>query len=268
MDKPVSGKHTVFRRIGGRIVPISVGTAGGVGAATALNALNTTRLTSKAIEKAGVTIVKKKFALQPFVWTKLGTRLNMYKGANYVGNARFFPGADGAASTFGFSWLGVRKAFRGQGQSKLLSSVAAGEIRRQGGTHVWNQVVHPGSLTTNFKATRDSLWKVGKAYKDGSAPVERIGMSQALKNIDWHRKRWTRPNGTMEALYHKVVPHAKIPSNPNVFRQTSLKGVAYKNLKEFRPLSNKLALGIGAGVAVGALAYFALRKKNGSNKHK
>lgn len=280
-------KKVVFRRIGGRVVPITVGSTGAAGAVAALDAARTTQIYAKK----GITITKKRFAVQPFVWDKLGTKLTMYnRVGKKVASASYYRGATDSAKSFGFSWIGVKKAYRGKGYSKVLSGVAAGDIRKQGGTHLFNHVIHEGSLKTNYNRVRDTLWKLQDVPLKKSKPVgildrarkfakdlrhgsegglhyvKKVGLAEAEKNIKWHRARWIKPTNAIERVMQKAMPWTKVTSHSNIFRQTSLKGVPYRKLIETRTFKNKATIALGTGAAVGALAYFALRRKKNDRK--
>lgn len=229
MEHKKERRNVVFRRIGGRIVPISIAGAGGLVAA---DAARTTRVYSKA----GVTIDKKKFAIQPFVFDRLGTRLEARVNGKLAGTSSFFRGAGEEtlkdtlkSKTYGISWLGVKKNFRGQGISKVLSKQTAKEIRRAGGNELWNQVVHKRSLLTNFSSKRDKLYKItDTVYK-------KVGLKKALGNI----KYWRNKKGQLGS---------------DIFRSTTLVGVRKPALKPYRTLGNKLSIGFGLAALLGGTA--------------
>lgn len=240
-----------FVRIHGRVVPIrgggnrarngnnyvtaGAGAVGAVGAATAYDAARTRRI----YERNGITIDRKKFTIQPFVHDRLGERLIMRdKLGKKMGTASWYKDvdvfSDSNQKTMGsFSWLGIRKKYRGQGHAQTLSRVAAHEMKKAGLDAVWNQVVHPNSATTNL-TKHDSFWKAGKKAK-GGVEFTQVTKQQALKNINWHRK--TR--GVMTS---------------DIFRMTNLKKqktVMPGIRKAFMTggMKKKLALGVAAAAA-------------------
>lgn len=236
MSQKEERRNVTFRRIGGRIVPIAIGTGG---AALAADAARTKRIYSKA----GVTVDRKKFTLQPFVYDRLGTKLVAKVDGKKAGTASFFRGADAdfgpdmfKSKTFGFSWLGVKGKFRGQGISKLLSKEAAKEIKGQGGNKLWNQVVHPGSLATNYSSKRDKLFKITETAE------KKVGLKAALGNI----KYWRNKKGVLTS---------------DIFRETSLKGIHRSRIKPFRTMKNKVTMGLGLLAVVGGFGYAAKENK-------
>lgn len=246
MSQEKESRKVVFRRIGGRIIPISVAAVGGVVAA---DAARTTRIYSKG----ALTIDKKKFAMQPFVYDRLGTRLELRVKGKKAGTASFFRGAHDdtldvvkglmgkqeKAKEFAFSWLGIKNKFRGQGLSKILSHESAKEIKRQGGKEIWNQVVHPNSLKTNYSPIRDKLFKVAD-----SGASKKVGLKKAIGNI----KYWRNKKGILGS---------------DIFRETSLKHVKGNvGIKPFRTLGNKLKIGLGITAFLGGLAAYKLMSTN------
>lgn len=220
-------RRTVFRRINGRIVPISLAAGGSY---AAFDGARTRRI----YDKGGVTIDRKRFAFQPFVPDKLGTRLEMRKGKDLVGTASYYKAGD----NYSFSWLGIKSKFRGQGFSKPLSKVAAQSIKKDGGTKIFNQVVHPGSLNTNFSRKRDTLFKLGR--NQHGEYFKKITKAEATKNI----KTWRNVKGILTS---------------DVFRETSLKGIRTSHIKPILTRASKVKIGAGL---VAALTGIVLLKTN------
>jgi len=239
-------KGVRFIRKNGRIIPIRIdqdsvekaglGAAGAAGVVVAADQLNTTRV----YQKGNVTIDKKKFALQPFVKDRLGSKMVLRVDGKKAAVANYYRGAfDDDVKSFGFSWLGVKREFRGEGLSKIISKEAARDMRRQGGEYVFNQVVHQNSLKTNL-SSRDTLYRLGRG--NNFNPVSR---RDAMKNINFYRKK----KGMLTS---------------DIFRETSIKGIPRftKHSQPFRTTTNKALIGLGlASAAVSGLG-LALRKED------
>jgi hypothetical protein len=113
-------RKVVFRRIGGRIVPISVGAVGVSGAVAAADAART----HTVYAKKGVTMVRKKFVVMPQSILagspSLGTKISMHnKRGTTVGHSFFNVDKNDAEGSF--DWLSVRKKYRGKGSSRTIS---------------------------------------------------------------------------------------------------------------------------------------------------
>lgn len=256
-------ERVTFRRINGRLVPIAVGAAGAGAAAVVADAARTKRV----YETKKFTIDRKGFSIQPFSGMKLGDGLVMRtrRGAR-VGQARFYvdPG-DGTAT---FSWLGVKRRFRGRGMSQVLSRQAAIEMKAQGAKSIFNHVVHPGSLLTHFDGRRDKLWKEGRALKSGGAMMEQVTKQQAVKSVTRWRKETEALDkmGWAEYFFETQKNKGKKGGARAIFRETSLGAVPTRRpLTPYRTLGNKLRLGVGSVLAAGAVAYLATI---GSNRPK
>jgi len=241
-------RNVVFRRIGGRVVPIATGTAG---LGVAADAARTKRVYENV--RRGITIDRKLFARQPYVtfWSKdsdffkLGQRLNLKVKGKSATTVSFYRGAmDGDPKSFGISWLRTKSKFRGQGLSKIITRQAGVEIREKGGRYTWNQVVHSHSLQTNFNRVRDSLWKETK--KPGE--FVRVTKAQALKNI----RTWRDKKGILTS---------------EIFRETQIPRLSRK-MAPYRTTANKVAIGAGLGLAaLSAGAYLYLNRKPKKENH-
>lgn len=225
-----------FVRIRGRVVPIrsrkkekiASGTAAGIGVAVAADAARTTRI----YDKKGVTIDRKKFTYNPFAH-KIGDGLYMKKNGKFVGHSRIYMSPDGAKNSAAFSWLGIKKEYRGKGYSKILSKESSKLMRSKGADYILNQVVHAGSINTNYNRARDTFW-----YLKGDH-FYKTTKKYAMKNVRDHIKSGYKTS--------------------DIFRETDLKGVR-KAGKGFRTFGNKAA--IVGGLSVAALgSYNAFRGK-------
>lgn len=227
--------NITFRRIRGRIVPIVVG---GAGAAIAADAARTKRV----YQKGDVAVDVKKFAYQPFR-VKFGKRAVIYKKGKKAGFAAFFD--DAAESTkkakvSGFSWFGIKRKYRKQGLGDILSAESAKEMRRSGTRFLSSQVVHPGSVKTNYSKKRDDFFRI-HGGKKGTYSVH-LTKSKALREI-----KNIRDKGYITS---------------NIWRETDLKGIKTKSKysRVFRTKSNKARILLGTTAAIGGI-YGALRNE-------
>lgn len=275
-------KKIVFRRIGGKIVPISVASAG---LATAASAANTTRV----YEKGKVTIDKKKFSFAPVV-QKFGSKFDMKVDGKKVATASTYMDKSEKGS-MAFGWLGTRKKHRGKGYAKTLSKEAARDAVRHGAKYTESQVIHAGSLKANL-SKRDTLFYNFRNDSHG-AHFKKITKSKALKHIEKEgliRERMMRSwakdvkKSSMFSDIRKAVNPKKLRKSRNlksfmtdvldiprdrvgyqlaklgkqdsrVFRHTSFKGMkkTTKYSKPFRTAKNKLTIGLGMAAAVGGI---------------
>lgn len=241
-------EDVTFRRIRGRIVPIkrdgspdkkrAAGAAAVVGgSALAADAARTSRVYRNV--KTGVTIDRKKFSYQPFVHT-IGDKLTMRKGGKTVGQARYFNRGGGE---FGFSWLGIKRDFRGQGHSKTLATQAVKQMRAKGGKSLFNQVVHPGSMKTGLSA-RDTFWRE-RSFGRGQKHLYQMTRKDAAKNI----RMWRNKRGVLTS---------------DVFRNTDLRGLSGPRTRPYKTRAMKGRMAIGAGVA--AIGATTLLSRSGKDE--
>ena len=233
MSKKREERRVVFRRVNGRIIPISVSVAG---AGVAADAARTKRI----YDKGGITMDLKRGAIQPFFEKSkvpFGDRIVMRKEGKFVGHSMFYKPFRAEPGERSFSWLGVKRKFRGKGYSKLLTAESARQMKRDGGTFLLNQVVHKNSLQTNFSRTRDKLWRSRGDY------MYSMTKDEAIRNINFYRNK----KGLITS---------------DVFRETSLKGIRTKNvgIKPFRTFGNKARIVAGALFALGGIG-FALKDR-------
>ena len=220
-----------FVRIRGRIVPIRQknkkkvsAVTSGAGAAIAIDALNTKRI----YQNGDITIDNKRFSPQPNSF-KVGSQSIMKKNGKKIGRSFFSRTGIFSEGDFSFGFISIKKSERRKGYSKILSKESVREIRRQGGNNLINQVIHKGSLHTNYNRKRDKLWK----STDG-VNFSGITKKQALKNLLAYKK-----NG--------------IKGGSDVFRETKISGIHRKTKysNPFRTKSNKARIAIGTLMAVG-----------------
>jgi predicted GNAT family acetyltransferase len=235
-----------FRRVRGRIIPIALGSAG---AATAADAARTKRV----YQTSKVAIDRKSFAFQPFSGLQMGDQLVMKtRGGKRIAQARYYvkPGGEGV-----FSWVGVKRSFRGKGHSQRIAKAGALEMKDKGATFIFNHVVHPGSLLTSYDRKRDRLWKEVRTTKAGESVLEPILKKDAIKQATRWNKQFKKTT-ILEYYFAKD----KGGTRP-VFRETKLPKTIRRPIKPFRTTGNKLRMGLGLAVAAGAAAsYLAGRK--------
>ncbi len=222
-------KKTVFRRIRGRIVPISVSVTG---AAIATDAARTKRV----YNAGGITIDRSKFSFQPFAGATLGNKLTLKKGGKFAGVARTYVN-DG--SEHSFSWLGIKKQFRGQGLSNVLAKQAAVEVKDQGGKTFFNHVVHPNSANLFGKNSRNKYYM--ERIKKGEQYFEKISKPKAMGRVkSWHTKGFARNA---------------------IFRETFIPSDIKRTITPFRTLGNKMKIGLGIGLALAGASMMLKRDK-------
>lgn len=268
-------QDVTFRRIRGRIVPIrkkqndkkesnklkKVIAAGAItkGSALALDAANTKVIFQDT--KRNLIIEKKKFAIQPFSWASIGSKLTARVNNKKVGTARYYPENK---TTWAFSWLGIGKKHRGKGYADTLSKVAATDMKKQGGRKIFNNVVHPGSLKTNWNRKNDTLWN----YQNDTR--RKISKRQGLKILKKQQgnMRWSKKMNTID-YWEKQAYNAfgiqDLNTESDIFRETKLRSTGIK-LKPYRSFRTKAQLGLGVGLAAGGLGYL-LKKKKTDNKN-
>lgn len=256
-EKQSNGRQVTFRRIGGRIVPISVSAAG---SAVAFDAARTTRvLASKSL-----IIDRKKFAFQPFLGIKFGDQLvarNPKTGAT-MGQARYY--VEKKFREGGFSWLSVKRPFRNQGLSKKLARQGAIEMKSQGAKNLVAHVVHPGSLLSQFNRKNDSLWLEVAERKTG-ATYQKITKADAIKRVSrWQRRR------TSSTLWDDAIDFLRGTKKNKVLpviRETVLPKGLRRRMAPFRTNTNKALLALGIGAAVGGVAYLAYTFRKPEKNH-
>lgn len=221
------GKEITFRRIGGRIVPIAIG---GTSAAVAYDAARTRRI----YQKGPTTIDVKHFAFQPYKYGKIGPKLQLRVGGKKAGSAFITKWPYSEPKAWTFSWLGVKKPYRGKGFGKLLTKEAARVARRQGGESFVNQVVHRRSVLANYNPKRDQFWTWRSKFYRAKTK------KQALKNIaQWKRKGW---------------------KTSDIWRETNIKGIHLKGKNIIQPYMTKptkVRLGLGLAGVLGIASYSA-----------
>jgi predicted GNAT family acetyltransferase len=233
MAKEKKEKKVVFRRIGGRIVPIAVGVGG---AAMAADAARTTRV----YNKDGVTIDKKKNVRARLTIRKRADELIIRKNGKRAGYANFSR-TDG--SDFGFNFLKINKKFRKQGLANILTKQSAVEMKKQGAKTITNQVIHEGSLKSNL-SKRDKLFF---SMDLGDEVFEqKISKKEAISQIVAAKK------GKKRNFWHNPA------KDSDVFRETSLKGLRTKGkgfIKPFKTRGMKARIALGSIAAVSSFAY-------------
>jgi predicted GNAT family acetyltransferase len=211
-------KKTVFRRIRGRIIPISISITG---AGMALDAARTKRV----YNTGGITIDKKTHAFQPFAGATLGDHLIIKKDGKFAGHARTYIN-DGTEHSF--SWLGIKKKFRGQGLSNILAKQAAVEAKDKGGKTFFNHVVHPNSANLFGKDSVNKYYV--ERIRKGEQIFERISKPKAMSRV----KTW----------------HSKGFAKNAIFRQTVIPKTLKRSITPFRTIGNKMKIGLGIGLFI------------------
>lgn len=272
-EKKDQKKNVVFRRINGRIVPISIGTAG---LGVAANAANTTRVYSRK----NVTIDKKKFTFNPQSQV-MASKFDMRVDGKKVATAStYFDKQE--KGFFGFAWLGTKKSERGKGYAKILSREATRDAVRHGAKYTESQVIHAGSAKAGFKKGRDQFWReTNPNKKTGQSSMIAISKTEALKNIEKSRKKRMKELGVLSKKAGQKMPKnvkniseareflvgvlgktraradylllSKGYTDSPVFRETKVSGMRKftKYSKPFRTTKNKVALGLGTVAAIG-----------------
>lgn len=183
-----ANRRVTFRRIRGRIVAIKpsdksrnkieVGAIAG-GSALAADAARTRRIYSSG----DLRIDRKSPAFLPLSG-RFGDHLVLTKLGKKVGTASHFNATVNGERVGTFSWLGVKEKFRGEGHSKILSKVAAQEMKRKGATHSINHVVHKNSLMANLRKSHDTFQK---EFANGR--IKSISLSEAKRGIAYGEKK-------------------------------------------------------------------------------
>lgn len=263
-----------YIRKNGRIIPIrekrtdqALIAAGSVGAAVSADAART-----KTVYKSkSLTIEKKMFSIMPM--DTLQSRYPKFGDALFaknvqgkrVGRMHFtVEGKEGV-----IDWLSVKKSERGKGISKKLVKQAAIEMRAKGGKEIFTHVVHPRSaaLLEGEKGVRSQYWRVARTTKKSGMFLEGIGKKEALAKAG----QWKGKPGKFNVAefladsfkswrMNNKQKYAAQYAGPTIYRQVKLPNTMRSSIKPFRSMKNKLALGLGAAVAVSSLAALYARR--------
>jgi predicted GNAT family acetyltransferase len=217
-------KRVVFRRIGGRIVPITIAA---VGAGVAADAARSDVVRTA---KDGSYSIRRKGSVMPMALTKgeikFGTSVTNYtKYGQRRGHINFFKNVAGEGEV---DWLGVGKKFRGKGISKNLTSDAAAEMRSQGIKKISSHVVHERSAKLFGDKVRSRFYKSYYTGKDGSSFVRGIGKKAALAYVNGTKWKGKQPAA---AIFRDVV----IPK-------------MRRNRVPFKSIGIKSKIGLGLGL--------------------
>lgn len=160
-------RNVVFRRIGGRIVPISVGSALAYDAAR-------TKVVSNS---GGIKMVRKINTVQPLssiASRKLvfGTTIKSYDNSGKRVGQILFNKYQGAGNV---EWLSVKKKFQGKGHSKKLIKQAAIEMKRSGIDKLTGHAITKRSAKVyeGFKGVKTFASRGGKLTRNIKAGVYR-----------------------------------------------------------------------------------------------
>lgn len=141
-------KKTLFRRIGGRIVPIAVG--GG---------LISRSVSTRVYKKGDITIDRK------------GRKMTMRKSGVKIGFTEFRKHGFGGIGDSNIKWLGVAEKHRGKGYGRTIITETARELRRRGKNEMMNAVAGPRAATIKNKS--DSFYEVANR-KNGESYLKRL----------------------------------------------------------------------------------------------
>lgn len=230
MKKNDENKRVVFRRIGGRIVPIAVATTGAAIAADAA------RSDIVRTAKDGSYSVRRKYSVMPMALSKgelkIGTSISNYtKFGIKRGHINFFKNV---ADEGEVDWLGVGRKYRGKGISKGLAADAAVEMRSQGIKKLTSHVVHERSAKLFGDKVKSSYFKSYYTAKDGSSFVRRIGKTAAMEFVRATKFKNKQPTAA-------------------IFRDVTLPKLR-RNRIPFKSVGIKSKMGLGLGL-VGAGLY-------------
>lgn len=218
-----------FIRVHGRVIPIrehgqsdghtkAAVAVGAVGAATSLNALNTTRV----YEKGAMFVDKKKYVASIFHPTKLASQLKLHVDGKAVAVAHHHVAPEFGKNVHTIAWLRTSLNERGKGYANQLTKIAAKDIKGAGGKSVVSYALHEGSISTNYRPKFDTFFT-----KSG---------------LDLHGLKFK------EAI-------AGVKSEGAVWRKTELTGLHKLKFTPYRTTANKIAIGVGAAAVIGAAAY-------------
>jgi len=259
-----------FIRRNGRIIPIrekrkdqaAIG-VGATGAAVAANAART-----KTVYKTkNLTIERKAFSFMPMdsMQTKLpkfGTSL-VAKNKDGKKAGRMVFTVDKQEGVI--DWLSVKRSERGKGISKKLVKQGAIEMRSRGATEIFSHVVHPRSaaLLEGEKGVKSTYYRVTRTTKKSGMFLDQIGKKEALAKAG----QWKGKSGKfsvkefLKGSVDLVTRKQKYDyAGPTIFRQVKLPKTMRRQIKPFRTGKNKLAIGLGAAVALSSLAYLGRKK--------
>lgn len=210
-------KRTVFRRIRGRIVPITISVAGAGIAADAA------RSTVVRTDKLGNYSVKRTHALMPMSLAKgelrLGTSITSYnKFGQKRGGISFLKNVMGEGE---IDWLSVKRKFRGVGVSKQLTHDAAAEMRHAGIKKISSHVAHPRSAKLFGDKVKSTYYKSYYTSKSGESFVNQIGKKKAMELVGAYK--WKSKSNTTAAVFRDVkIPKLRRMVAP--FKSAAIKG--------------------------------------------
>lgn len=263
MSKKEEKRNVVFRRIGGRIVPITIGTA------AAAKTYDLAR-TQTVYQTKDIRIDRKKLKGLPIAMSSekklvFGEGLYAYNNkGKYLGRTLY--GVEGKEGSF--DWLSVKKSARGQGVSKKLTKQAAIEMKGQGATKIFSHVVHKRSAGL-FEGSKVKSKYYRGAYthpKTGEVTLEPIGKRAAMDKVT----KWQKPLPYLESIKEQLRPKNLAKTikqtwsgsskksdygGPTVFREVTIPKNIRRLRKPFRTTGNKVGMAVYGALAIGSLAY-------------
>jgi hypothetical protein len=267
MSKQKENKNVVFRRIGGKVVPITIGAAGAGIAADAAR----TRVVYKTKK---MTIVRKRGTFMPIgsyseKRPMFGTGLYAYSNrGKYMGRTIFDVTKEGKASSGNFDWLTVKKRYRGQGLSKKLAKQGAIEMKGMGAKSIFSHVVSPRSAGLfEGSKVKSTYWKEISRGKDRW--LEKIGKKEALSRASkWQKpmkisealNRWKRPKNILKDIKYNIKNYGsseKYGYGKPIFRDVKIPKNMRRLHKPYMALGTKLKLGFGLGLLAGSIGYMS-----------
>lgn len=298
-------KNVRFIRKKGRVIPIrtkkgkrddrvkrAVGRASGMAAATgggiiAADALRTKRV---YVDKArGITMDRKfvyspgyelkqyvreivqskgrrKEAFRTFVGEALSDHIVLRKKGKYVGYMEWGK-EEGRMMT---RMVSIKEGFRGKGYSKLLTKEAARSARvTRGIKETYDQVVHPGSVLSNYDPKRTRYFQEYERFTR-ERRSKKWALDRAVKAQRRHKRLVEKAGKNPFKQYKLSKEYGDIPGGA-AYRSDKIPRLPGKtkfaNVKGFRTTGNKVRIGLGGALAIGGLATYAMnRRKNGGGR--
>lgn len=274
-----------FIRRRGRIIPIRSKKKEGPNKAISAGALIAgTAVTDRALRtktiyhdpKTGTRIDKRVRARTRLGIKNNATELTLFKNNKNIGYVNI---GKESKEVSNINFLKVDKKQRGKGFSKVLTQEAAREMKRQGAKSTMNQVIHKGSLLSNFDKKRDLITdEFGKKISMKAAKNE-IELFQILDKGSkkpkfkgsYKRLKMGLPESGKRSvknltgsIAHSLFPDLITAKDSGVFRETSLKYLRKKgkfSTNPFRTRRNKLSIFLGSAAMIAGVVGLSRKSK-------